>query len=138
MFSTTHISFRLQYTVLCETPSKGNENLLYVLHNTIHNLAWLLSCDISVMLTELWPVDNAAISSGDVSGVLKLTVLTRCGITPWRCKKNTLYFLVRDIVHSFMQLAGLAFLGLMPESKVSSICVGGAEKVIALKCTRKS
>ena len=57
-----------------------SEGLLYALFNTIYNVSWVVSCDLSIAMSGLWAVSNASMQAGDLRGVLGSTVLTRCVI----------------------------------------------------------
>ena len=56
---------------------EGSEGVTYALLTTISNLANSVANDIATCLSYIWDVSNETIASGDFSGVLKLTLLTR-------------------------------------------------------------
>eukprot|EP01034_Spumella_vulgaris_P029596 gene29596-36671_t len=82
------------YVIMCPPHLKRSDTLLYSLYNTIYNISWVVSCDLSIALSTLWDVSNGTIQAGDFNGVLGSTVLT-----------------------SLIQLYGIVFIGLLPQSK---------------------
>mmetsp|Transcript_23931 Transcript_23931/g.41699 ORF Transcript_23931/g.41699 Transcript_23931/m.41699 type:complete len:517 (-) Transcript_23931:572-2122(-) len=72
----------------------GAEGMSYALLTTLSNVAGTLASDISTLLLGIWEVDDDTISSGDYSGMIKLTILT-----------------------SVMQAAPLAFVWLLPKDR---------------------
>ena len=61
---------------------------------TVNNSAGTVSQAISTQLTNIWNVDKETLSSGDVSGMTNLTILTTA-----------------------LQVSGILFVGLLPRTK---------------------
>jgi len=92
---------------LCPT---GSEGASYAMFTTVSNSAGTLASAIGTMLLGIWDVSKNTLIEGDLSGFMKLTILT-----------------------TFLQVSGLAFVGLLPRSKDDlkdlSNKVGGRSKV---------
>jgi len=72
----------------------GSEGASYAMFTTVHNAAGTLSDAISTLMLGIWDVSKEALVSGDLSGMMKLTILTTC-----------------------IQTCGVLFTGLLPRSK---------------------
>jgi hypothetical protein len=91
------MSVLLQFIMICP---EGSEGVTYALLTTMSNLATAVAGDFGTALTNIWDVSNSTISSGDYSGVLKLTILC-----------------------SILKIVPLLLLGFQPDSKVTSVTV---------------
>eukprot|EP00586_Coscinodiscus_wailesii_P006391 CAMPEP_0172490044 /NCGR_PEP_ID=MMETSP1066-20121228/20393_1 /TAXON_ID=671091 /ORGANISM="Coscinodiscus wailesii, Strain CCMP2513" /LENGTH=426 /DNA_ID=CAMNT_0013258337 /DNA_START=28 /DNA_END=1306 /DNA_ORIENTATION=+ len=72
----------------------GSEGASYAMFTTVNNSALTLSSALSTMLLGIWDVSKETMVGGDLSGMTKLTILT-----------------------TFIQVAALAFVGLLPRYK---------------------
>ena len=72
----------------------GSEGASYAMFTTVNNSAGTVSQAISTQLTNIWNVDKETLSSGDVSGMTNLTILTTA-----------------------LQVSGILFVGLLPRTK---------------------
>lgn len=88
---------------------KGQEGLMYAMLGTISNLAWTVANDIGTALTNIWDIQNDALSNQEFYGILKLEILT-----------------------SFLQLFPLFFVWMLPDSKVSNYFMKSCSLLIIL------
>jgi hypothetical protein len=72
----------------------GSEGASYAMFTTVHNAAGTLSDAISTLLLGIWNVSKQTLISGDLSGMMKLTILT-----------------------TVIQTSGVFFCGLLPANK---------------------
>lgn len=72
----------------------GSEGASYAMFTTVHNSALNLSGMISTQLLRIWDVSKEALGSGELTGMVNLTVLTSC-----------------------LQISGIFFVGLLPRTK---------------------
>lgn len=72
----------------------GSEGASYAMFTTVNNSALTLSSALSTQLLRIWDVSKSAMLSGDLSGMVKLTVLT-----------------------TILQVSGICFVGLLPKTK---------------------
>lgn len=72
----------------------GSEGASYAMFTTVNNCAYGLASAVSTMLLGIWDVSKETMVSGDVSGMIKLTLLT-----------------------TGLQTAGLLFVRLLPNTK---------------------
>ena len=73
---------------------KGSEGVSYAMFTTMNNVALNLSSMLSTSLLGIWDVSKETMMEGDLSGLVKLTILTTC-----------------------MQTSGCLFLPLLPKYK---------------------
>ena len=73
LYSIQSMPSSIIFVMLCPD---GAEGVTYALLTTIGNLGYTVACDIGSAFTLIWSVDNDTLSSGDFSGMLKLTLLT--------------------------------------------------------------
>jgi len=57
---------------------KGSEGASYAMFTTVNNSALNLSVTLSTMLLGIWDVSKEAMENADLSGMMKLTILTSC------------------------------------------------------------
>lgn len=76
---------------LCPT---GSEGASYAMFTTVNNSAYTLSAAISTVMLGIWDVSKETLMSGDVSGMVKLTVVT-----------------------TLIQTSGVLFVKLLPRTK---------------------
>ena len=57
---------------------KGNEGVSYAMFTTMNNVALNLTSNLSTTLLGIWDVSKETLAKGDLSGLVKLTILTTC------------------------------------------------------------
>ncbi len=72
----------------------GSEGASYAMFTTVNNSALTLSSAISTVLLRIWDVSKSALKSGQLQGMVNLTVLTTC-----------------------LQVSGILFVKLLPKTK---------------------
>ncbi len=113
----------------------GSEGASYAMFTTVHNAAGTLSDAISTLLLGIWDVSKQTLVSGDLSGMMKLTILTTviqtcgvlfCGLLP--ANKDELMTLNSNVdggnKHSSSRIGGLIFLSITFLSISYAIIVG--------------
>jgi len=80
----------------------GSEGASYAMFTTVNNCASGLASAVSTGLLGIWDVSKETMVSGDVSGMIKLTLLTTC-----------------------LQTAGLFFVKLLPNTKADLATLHG-------------
>lgn len=83
---------------LCPT---GSEGASYAMFTTVSNAAGILSSAISTLMLGIWDVSQETILSGDLTGLMKLTILS-----------------------TLMQTSGVLFTFLLPNSKDDLVALG--------------
>jgi hypothetical protein len=83
---------------LCPT---GSEGASYAMFTTVSNAAGILSSAISTLMLGIWDVSKETIVSGDLAGLMKLTILS-----------------------TLLQTSGVLFTFLLPNSKDDLVALG--------------
>ncbi|CAN0041184.1 unnamed protein product [Scytosiphon promiscuus] len=103
------------YAVMCPSGSEGTS---YALLTTMSNVAYAVAYAIGDLLTDLggvWSTSNETLSSGDMSGMWRLTLLTSCiAVTPiflvWLLPRNKKEQLEMQKSSATSRLGGKVFL----------------------------
>lgn len=112
---------------LCPT---GSEGAAYAMFTTVNNSAYTLSAAISTVMLGIWDVSKETMMSGDVSGMVKLTVFTTliqtCGLLFVKLLPRTKEDLTRLHAdpYSGSKVGGFIFLFVTFSSILYSIVVG--------------
>ena len=102
----------------------------YAMFTTVNNSAGTVSVALSTMMLGIWDVSKEALSNGDLSGMVNLTVLTTAlqisgvflvGLLP-RTKEELFALKEQDFGSS--KIGGAIFLVIITSSLLYSICVG--------------
>jgi len=108
----------------------GSEGASYAMYTTVSNSAMLAQPAISTMLLGIWDVSRKALEAGELSGLLKLTILTTLiqtsailfvGLLP-RDRHDLELLKMKD--RSTSKLGGAIFLGIIFASTLNSTVVG--------------
>lgn len=108
----------------------GSEGASYAMYTTVSNSAMLAQPAISTMLLGIWDVSRQALEDDELSGLLKLTILTTLiqtsailfvGLLP---KDRHELELLKTKVRSTSKLGGAVFLGIIFTSTLNSTIVG--------------
>mmetsp|Transcript_6237 Transcript_6237/g.15683 ORF Transcript_6237/g.15683 Transcript_6237/m.15683 type:complete len:615 (-) Transcript_6237:61-1905(-) len=108
----------------------GSEGASYAMFTTVNNSAGTVSVALSTMMLGIWDVSKEALSNGDLSGMVNLTVLTTAfqisgiflvGLLP-RTKEELFALKEQDFGSS--KIGGAIFLVIISSSLLYSICVG--------------
>jgi len=108
----------------------GSEGASYAMFTTVHNAALGLASTLSTVVLRIWDVSKETMLSGDLSGLVKLTILTTIlqtsGILFVKMLPNTredLTKLHKDPL-SGSKVGGFIFLAITFSSIMSSVVVG--------------
>lgn len=108
----------------------GSEGASYAMYTTVSNCALLLQPAISTLLLGIWDVSEPTLEAGELSGLLKLTVLTTLiqtsavlfvGLLP--NDRHELEVL-KTKQRSTSRVGGIIFLGIIFSSTLDSTVVG--------------
>lgn len=108
----------------------GSEGASYAMYTTVYNASLLVQPAISTMLLGIWDVSRTALENGDLSGLLKLTILTTLiqtsailfvGLLP---KDRRELELLKTKDRSTSRVGGAIFLGIIFASTLDSAIVG--------------
>jgi hypothetical protein len=108
----------------------GSEGASYAMYTTVSNAAMLMQPAISTMLLGIWDVSVSALEAGDLSGLMKLTILTTL------IQTSAIFFvkllpkdrrdleLLKTKDRSTSRIGGAIFLGIIFSSTLESLIVG--------------
>lgn len=108
----------------------GSEGASYAMYTTVYNAALLVQPALSTTLLGIWDVNRTSLEEGDLSGLLKLTILTTCiqtsaiffvGLLP---KDRRELELLKTKDRSTSRVGGAIFLGIIFASTLDSVIVG--------------
>ena len=108
----------------------GTEGTSYAMFTTVHNSAGNLASSISTMLLGIWDVSKEKMVKGDLSGMIKLTILTTgiqtAGLLFVKMLPHTKDDLAKlnGAPHSGSRIGGSIFLSITIASVISAIFIG--------------
>lgn len=114
----------------------GSEGASYAMFTTVNNSALTLSVALSTMLLSIWDVSKEALSNGDLTGMINLTLLTTglqmAGILFVRLLPRTKeeLFALKEQDFGSSRVGGIVFLGITFASILYSVVVGFLNVVV--------
>jgi len=87
------IQFLPTAIMMADLCPKGSEGVSYAMFTSFNNMGFVLSSTLSTLMLDIWDVSKQALEKNDLSGMIKLTILT-----------------------SAIQTAALGFIGLLPKN----------------------
>ena len=108
----------------------GSEGASYAMYTTVSNSAMLLQPAISTVLLGIWDVSKPTLEAGELSGLLKLTILTTLIQTSAFCFVGLLpndrhdLEVLKTKEQSTSRLGGAIFLGIIFASTLDSFVIG--------------